>query len=115
MNKLTSRLSIPLLALFSAFALSGCAAMFSGGSQKVVFTAPQPQSSVTVEEKQYALPATVKISKKTTTATFTNPKYSSKELAWKRDFQVGFLFMDISSLRVTGSSVSSSIAVRPPG
>jgi hypothetical protein len=95
MNRITRRLFVPVVAIVAAFGFTGCAAMFTGTTQKVVFNSPTPKSSVTVEGQQYALPATARISKKTTTATFTNPGYPSKELTWKRDFQVGFLFMDI--------------------
>jgi hypothetical protein len=69
--------------------------MFSGTTQQVVFNSPQPKSSVTVEGQQYPLPVTARISKKTTKAVFSNPRYPSRELEWKRDFQAGYLFMDI--------------------
>lgn len=95
MNRLTRCLILPAVATLLAFGFTGCASMFSGTTQKVVFTSPQPNSSVTVEGQQYELPATARISKKTAKATFTNPRFPSRELEWKRNFQAGYLFMDI--------------------
>jgi hypothetical protein len=95
MNRITRSLLAVAAATALTLSFTGCASMFSGTTQQVVFNSPQPKSSVTVEGQQYALPATARISKKTTKATFTNPRYPSRELEWKRDFQAGYLFMDI--------------------
>ncbi len=89
------RLLAPTVLSFSAVGLTSCASLFDGTSQQVTFSSPQPGSSITVEGEKSTLPVTKKISKKTKTATFTNSKYNSKELAWKRDFQAGFLLMDV--------------------
>jgi len=88
---LTNSFAVTAVALL----LTQCATIFDGTKQQVTFTSPQRGAKVTVENRDYATPATITISKKTTSATFSAPKCVPREIAWDRDFQWGYLFLDI--------------------
>ena len=83
----TSAAATPLL-------LSQCALIFQGTSDEVAFTSNQPGASVNVDGATHSLPATLDISKKTTSATFSHPKHAQRTLEWKRDFQMSFFWLD---------------------
>lgn len=95
MKQIIHRMSLAAGVFLVAASFTSCASLFDGKTQQVTFTSPQPKSSVMVEGQKYTLPVSATISKKTTSATFSNAKYASKELTWKRDYQWGYLFMDV--------------------
>jgi hypothetical protein len=120
MKKTIDRLLVPVASLVATFGFTSCAAMFTGTSQSVVLNSSTPKSSVTIEGQKYSLPATAQISKKTTTATFTNPAHPTKVLTWERDFQVGFLLLDFlftPGYGIVGMLVDSNTAAwyKQPG
>jgi hypothetical protein len=80
--------------IVSPLFLSNCALIFQGTSDDVAFTARQPGATVLVDGETHSLPATVDVSKKTTSATFSHPKYPSRTLLWKRRFQWSFFWLD---------------------
>jgi len=91
---MSSRLITTLSSVAVALTLSNCAWMFQGTTSQVAFNAKQPGGKVSVENVTHTLPTTVPVSKKTTSATFTHPKYPAKTLVWKRKFQWGFFWLD---------------------
>ncbi|HEY8961142.1 MAG TPA: hypothetical protein VIM57_02990 [Luteolibacter sp.] len=91
---MSSRLITTGSSVTAALLLSNCAWMFQGTTSQVAFTSKQPGGTVQVENVAHPLPATVPISKKTTTATFSHPKYPAKTLTWKRKYQWGFFWLD---------------------
>jgi hypothetical protein len=84
----------PVAALCLPFTLGSCALIFQGTSDEVGFTSNQSGASVHVDGETHSLPATLEISKKTTSATFSHPKYQSRRIEWKRDFQQSFFLLD---------------------
>jgi len=82
--------------LFPAIlALQGCAAMFTGPEDEVVFTTPQQDLTLHVGDESYPLPATVKLSKKVKEVTVTHPDYPERTIELERKLQGGFVLMDL--------------------
>jgi len=84
----------PIAAACLPFVFGSCALIFQGTSDEVGFTSNQPGASVNVDGATHTLPATVEVSKKTTFASFSHPKHQSHTVAWKRDFQWSFFWLD---------------------
>lgn len=89
------RICSRLLATAMLLASAGCAAMFDGTKKDVTFTSHPAGATVLVEGRQYVTPATVNVKKDVDTAVISLAGYPDRKLVWKRDFQAGYLLMDI--------------------
>ncbi len=75
--------------------LNSCATVIQGKTDEVTFASVQKGASIEVDGQKSKTPATLTISKKTTSATFSHPNYSSKKIEWKRDYQKGFVVLNV--------------------
>lgn len=75
--------------------LPGCAAMFTGMKDHVQFTSNPPGALVRAGDQQGTTPVVLELSKKIKRVQISHPSYEEREIVLDRDFQVGFLIMDI--------------------
>lgn len=77
------------------FLLTNCATVIQGKTDMVTFDTVQKGGSVEVDGKKSKAPSTLEISKKTTSATFSHPSYPAKKIEWKRNYQKGFVLLNV--------------------
>ena len=73
----------------------GCAALFTGTSEQILFMSEPQGATVKVGETRGTTPCTLEVSKSVKNVTFTHPDYPEREVDVDRDFMWGFLLMDI--------------------
>jgi hypothetical protein len=74
---------------------NSCATMIQGKTDEVTFASAQKGASVEVDGQKSKTPATLTISKKITSATFSHPSYASRKIEWKRDYQKGYVVLNV--------------------
>lgn len=84
--------------------LNSCATLIQGKTDQVTFDSVQQGASVQVEGQSSKTPAVLTISKKTTSATFTHPNFPSKKVEWKRNYQKGYVLLNIIATPGWGAS-----------
>jgi len=89
--KTTCLLAVAAAPLF----LNSCATIIQGKTDEVTFASVQKGASVEVDGQKSKTPATLTISKKITSATFSHPNYSSRKIEWKRDYQKGYVVLNV--------------------
>lgn len=94
---------LPILAI-APLMLNSCATVIQGKNDKVTFASVQKGATIEVDGQKSKTPAELTISKKTTSATFSHPRYASKKIEWKRDYQKGFVLLNVIFTPGLGSS-----------
>jgi hypothetical protein len=87
--------SILLTLAATPLLLNSCATVIQGKTDKVTFDSVQKGASISVDGQKSKTPATLTISKKTTSATFSHPGYASRKIEWKRDYQKGYVVLNV--------------------
>ncbi|WP_338289656.1 hypothetical protein [Luteolibacter sp. LG18] len=84
--------------------LGSCATVMQGKTDAVKFATVPSGGSVTVDGATHQTPATVEVSKKTTSATFSLPGQGEKTGKWDRKFQDDYVLMNVIFTPGMGSS-----------
>ena len=84
-------------AVFGILALvgPGCAAMFSGTSDPVMFTSEPAGALITSDDEQHTTPCTIELSKGVSEFTIAHAAHEERVVEIDRSFQGGYLLMDI--------------------